>query len=293
MKYIYDNIVISNEGLNICYIAGIHGNESNALYQVVKFKKFIEYIIKSKNNFKSISSINFLIGLNEYGIMNNVRETGSIYDSSDMNRIFYNKENVETILKDVININDIIVDVHNSHLIYDCVLLDNNDGINYLNFCEDKYIPYIVRNENNPTIKNYSRSIGKIAFTLELNSMGMDNLNNRSLLLLKILQSFSSISKEEIDNLFNKDKNIDDKYLLDIVNSKYKGLIEFYNSHSVEKIIGKKIRRGDLICNIIDYNNNILESISAPYDCIIANINDSYFTTGFVCLIQPYFGVIE
>lgn len=87
--------------------------------RVISKEDFIEYIIKPKNNFKSISSINFLIGLNEYGIMNNVRETGSIYDSSDMNRIFYNKENdVETILKDVININDIIVDVHNSHLTY-------------------------------------------------------------------------------------------------------------------------------------------------------------------------------
>ena len=268
MKYSIEKIDFKGTGKKSLLItSGIHGNETNAVMNTMKLKKFI----KANNNpwENMYSSITFLIGANEYGLRNDVRKTGREYDGSDLNRMFYNPKDCKTDIERLIEKNDIVVDVHNSPNISNCVLLTfDKYALEFKNFFVNNDLDVMVWNAQTPNIKNKANSYEhKIGFTIELNGMGDSSFENEKetfSFLKNVVEVVYKCQKKE--GALNRD--IIDK---DII-STYEGIINWRDKHS------KVFTKDSVIAEILDYEFNVIDAITAPYYCKLMVKTSSLFT---------------
>jgi len=170
--HITTNVINEKEKINILLISGVHGNELTSIKALSLFSK--------NNNFKyrSIKTITCIHGINIEGIRKCVRDIPKD-DNNDLNRMFKDEFNPFEILKSHIEKNDIIIDVHSSYNLNECVLIDiDENASSIIRFCNKIGIPYCCRYSSNSTIKKYAFSQNKIGITLELN--GMNNIDYQS-----------------------------------------------------------------------------------------------------------------
>lgn len=192
-QYAADGVITAeSEGVDnrkILVIAGVHGNEHNAV--LAAYRVYQEFLNETDDKCKNEHTIRFLIGVNRWGLLNNQREWGTRADvypdpmpkdkPIDFNRVFADEslEKVEdsawtmrNTIKEAIKEADIVIDVHNSPACENMVLL-NNDEYTYdtIAFLEAIHHRYMVWESQTSTIKKYAIDHGKVGFTVELGGM--------------------------------------------------------------------------------------------------------------------------
>lgn len=263
MKYLKQEFNYKNENKKLLIICGIHGNETNAIATTMRVR---DGIIKNPL-FERYGKITFLIGVNEYGIRYDCRKNGTEYNSSDLNRLFYDRTDYRKIIKEEIEEHDIIVDVHNSPNIENIVLLTfDKYASNYKRFFDDKGITNMTWNSQTPNIKNEANSYkDKMGFTVELNGMGdtsLDILADNTNFLNNFITTIWECTKVE--------EKQDIKIIAGEVKSNYEGMIFWFKSRCYEQ--------DETIALIMDYEGKVLENIRAPYKCMLVTKVSSLFT---------------
>lgn len=190
-----DSIVRGNteSKLNILVVAGVHGNEHNAVLAAYRLYRALED--ETDPNLKPKHKVRFLLGLNTWGLLNSTREWGTREDvypdplldepGIDFNRVFDEKY-AETTAKeardrviDAIESSDIVIDVHNSPACENMVVINNDEyAASTVKFLDECHMDrYMVRESTTGTIKKYATSRGKAAFTVELGGMTLGPLD--------------------------------------------------------------------------------------------------------------------
>lgn len=185
----------------ILIVSGIHGSEQLAVVSSIRMvKNYTERLEKERFYVNSAGevkeshpefltgSITLLAGMNPYGMVAGTREfkeepvvNPGLSDKPNLNRAFnvdqyqyrYTFGHAVNVIKNSIDNADIVIDVHNSPVIHNCVLIDNGPfAKNYVEFCKKFGIPFILREGPAGTIKSYAIAQGKVGFTVELSGMG-------------------------------------------------------------------------------------------------------------------------
>ena len=184
------NLVQNESAKRILIIAGVHGNEHNAVLAACRL--YHELSNETYESRRVKHDIRFLIGVNRWGLLANKREWGKRTDvypdpmpedgEIDFNRVWTERQDPEindsathmrqTIMA-AIDSADVVIDVHNSPACDNMVLLNNDDyvvdTIKFLNAC---HMPnYMVWESTTNTIKKWAIEHGKTAFTVELGGM--------------------------------------------------------------------------------------------------------------------------
>lgn len=188
---------------SILITSGVHGSEQlavvSSLRMVREYKKQKEdsrqYLdstahLKEIDPYFDVGPITLMAGVNPYGLIAGTREfkdepaaeTGTPdKDKANLNRAFraedrsdrYTFEYAVEAIKAEIDFADIVIDVHNSPLIHNCVLIDNGPyARNYVEFCREFGLDFVIREGPADTIKAYAIGQGKVGLTVELAGMG-------------------------------------------------------------------------------------------------------------------------
>lgn len=167
------------EGYNILMVSGVHGNEQIAVlasyeaYFRIKTEKLIN------------GELTLYMGANTPGLVAGTREYPEWKDPTDLpedrnlNRAFSiakKSDDMEMARSKVMclaNSKDIVLDVHNSPSIHNCVLIDNGPYAKaYVNWCTENNIAYVLRDGPDGTLKSRTIQQGNVGFTVELGGMG-------------------------------------------------------------------------------------------------------------------------
>ena len=270
--------------LKILVVCGIHGNESQAVRDVFTFKRALKEKVKKGEYANSyIKAITFVVA-NHTGLIANEREYQDFSKSptSDFNRSFpwktkeKSKEEVVDYIKKEIDEHQVVIDIHNSPNCIPCVLVDWN-GPKFDKICsilknlpKDIFTP-VLRYSGVDSLKNYTNSIGlKLGFTVELGGMGFPKVEQDApqrigSFIAWIADSYANIKDEPVLNPFNYEDTT-----RQLVTST-EGIIHWADEN---KTVYKK---GEDICDIVAFNTSSIESIKAPYDCILVTKSDSYY----------------
>lgn len=183
-------------------VSGVHGPEQLAVIASLNmFRTF-----KSRHERGDMhGEMKILAGVNPYGLIHGTREFTEEPDRNDyglvppapgapkkperihgdpkgnLNRAFRTSPGVDRctltgtidVVKARINYADIVIDIHNSPLCHNCVLIDNGPYAKaYVKFCHEQGLDFMVRNGPTDTIKRYAIEQGRVGFTIELGGMG-------------------------------------------------------------------------------------------------------------------------
>lgn len=186
----YINSYEGNGISNILVISGLHGNELSPLYVS---KLIIENVEKiDKNVYKRLTFVNMP---NMYGILNKVRD---YQGNSDLNRIF--KPDLQAdYIKDLINQNDIVIDIHASpYIVENFWLLDNDNYVqSYSHFLNGLGQKIVYKDVNAHTVKGHVNSKDAVAFTLEINGMSEIDVNASHKAMNSVIQVINNIKSLE------------------------------------------------------------------------------------------------
>ena len=211
-------------------VSGVHGPEQLAVIASLNmFRTF-----KSRHERGDMhGEMKILAGVNPYGLMHGTREFTEEPDRNDyglvplapgapkkperihgdpkgnLNRAFRTSPGVDRctlagtidVVKARITYADIVIDIHNSPLCHNCVLIDNGPYAKaYVKFCHEQGLDFMVRNGPTDTIKRYAIEQGRVGFTIELGGMGDcpgqgDLLSKQNEFLCKLLDAISHIRK--------------------------------------------------------------------------------------------------
>lgn len=168
-------IIVGTGSKKLLLISGLHGNEYTPVIAVRelfsnKTSTFVSSLIER------YSQITVLHAVNEYGLINGVRESSK---PVDLNRLYQSTDLIDLIRSEV-EAADIIVDVHSSPNCTEFVLINQGEQANsYVEFARAHRIKYLVQEDGHPaTLKSHALSKNKVAFTLECN--GIDRVDTRS-----------------------------------------------------------------------------------------------------------------
>ena len=175
----------------ILIIAGVHGNEHNAV--LAAYRLYQELMQEHDPKCRNKHDIRFILGVNKWGLLKNTREWASRTDVHpdpiqndtpvDFNRVFtmdhgsgVKKEeatDIKRLIENAIASADVVIDVHNSPVCDNIVLLNNDEytasTVKFLN--EIHMLNYMVWESQTSTIKKYAIDHGKTGFTVELGGM--------------------------------------------------------------------------------------------------------------------------
>lgn len=264
MKFLKKTIKGSDGKLpRLLITSGLHGNESSAVYTTMLVNKLTQSNEEIKSKY---SSITFMIGINEYGLRNNTRETGTDVNPMDLNRMFYDPIDIKKEITDAIEENDIVVDVHNSPHIANLILLSFDENTNsYKEFMDKNKFTTMVWNRDTPTIKNKVNSMeGKMGFTVELNGMGCysDTKKNVSF-LFDFIKKIHAVKKTKTKPLT--------KYLA-------RGMATTVEGMFVPEVeLGADVKMNQKLGTIYDFDNNVLEEITSSVNGKVIVLPDGYF----------------
>jgi predicted deacylase len=131
----------NEEGKNILIISGVHGDEITPIFCT---KLLQERLVKK--TIVNVNSITIVSAVNKNGIKNNTRDITK-KQSNDLNRLFTSDEQEDyvTILKNLIDGNDVIIDIHSSPNCTEFLLINQDFYANsYVEFCIKNDIKYFV-----------------------------------------------------------------------------------------------------------------------------------------------------
>lgn len=150
----------------ILVLAGVHGNETTPL---ICIKNLIDkFNCEYDKTFHNITLINCI---NRSGLIANTRNLQPISNTEDLNRKFMSNNNLDfSVLKEQLDLADIIIDIHSSPNCKELCLLNIDSKTNsYIEYLKNLSILYCCRYSSENTIKKYCLDNNKIAFTVELN----------------------------------------------------------------------------------------------------------------------------
>lgn len=263
-----------SKGKNILVMSGVHGDELTPVY--------CSYLLSKKEfNLNSFKKLTIISSINPKGVEQNTREMPSNH-TSDLNRMFDSSDyiDIKGELKNLFDINDVIIDIHSSPKCDDFVLLNQDEVTNsYVNFCNKLGIHYLIRYSNSNTIKKYCLDKGKISFTLELNQMSYidkKSAHNGVDIILNIIQNINSLKLQKEEPHF-------DDYIE--LKTYKKGLL-------IPRVsCGDIIKEGYHIADIIDLETFNIESINLKnkgmYRVICFGVSDYIDANKSVCFLQP------
>ena len=262
-----------DNGLDILVISGVHGNETHAvasvyaLYQTMDLSKIAD----------RVNRITYIFNLNECGLEHDTRDNNyEKEETKNCNRLFSNEYMTSKEIKEYIEnlpINyDLILDVHNSPSCVPCVLVDYDENTWKLlsNLHGTELIP-LVRCTQIGTIKRYFNRLGWTAYTVELPNMGVNgDIVESSRLLSQFIETVS-------DNMFNN-KTVNININQDIITQNLytrtsNGVIRY-----VRKNILGEYKKDEVICDVYNMNEDSIETIKAPYDGILYDVDDNIYS---------------
>jgi len=263
-------------GKNVLVIAGVHGDELTPIYAVSKMLE--------KNSFNGVldhfSKITVINGLNISGLRNNSREIAS-NSTQDLNRMFSKETPVECveILKNNIEKNDVIIDIHSSPNCANFALIDIDEYTeSIMNWCDDANIICAFRYSGADTIKRYCLDQGKLAVTIELNKMNVvdkDSAHDCEKMVNNLIVKSSDFKLKKSDFTI--------KEPLRELKTHKEGIIDNYKKN------GEYISEGSVICEIFDFEMMKIGDIKAETSgYVICQPSNDYVKRGdTVFLIQP------
>lgn len=193
------------EGYKILMVSGIHGNEQLAVLS--SYEAFFR--IKNENLING--DLTLYMGANAPGLVDGTREypewkdPTAIPEDRNLNRAFSIRkkaDDMELARSKVMALEDaatIILDVHNSPSIHNCVLIDNGPYAKaYVKWCIENDIAYILRDGPEGTLKSRAIKQGDLGFTVELGGMGDCMLENSIMtsqieFLVKLIVALSKV----------------------------------------------------------------------------------------------------
>lgn len=189
--------VVKGTGEKILLVtSGLHGNEYTAIQAVSIVAQMMSFTDAVLKNFKEIR---FIECINEYGIVNNVRE-----NKIDMNRIFTSDKSSIELIKQEVDEADYIIDIHSSPSCTEFALINQNRFANaYVEFCIQHSIKYAVWTAGSPgTVKSYGIPQGKVTFTVECNGIGYVDITsaaNTAKIIINIIKNIHTfVHKDEM-----------------------------------------------------------------------------------------------
>ncbi len=237
------NIKTSNgnnkDGFNILIISGVHGNELSPIYSTYLLNNYIQ-----QHKIGDYNSLTIITGVSNNAIIENSRDLVNSH-TNDLNRMFSNFNiNEKELLKEYIDANDIIIDIHSSPNCTEFVLINQDENANsYVEFCKEIGVTYLLRYSNANTIKKFCLEKGKICFTLELNLLNYIDLVS------------SEKGVDIIINIINNINKFDYRNEYPVYNT-YGELNTYYSGIFIPKIkCGTILDKGDYIGDIIDLDS--------------------------------------
>ena len=268
-----DRVIGNKNGLNILVMAGVHGNETHAvasvydLYQTAGILKFAD----------RINTITYIFNVNEYGLEQDTRDNNyKKAITKNCNRLFSTEYKTPDEIKEYIEnlplTYNLVLDVHNSPKCIPCVLVDYDENTYRLlsNLKGAELIP-LVRCTQIGTIKRYFNRLGWTAYTVELPNMGVNgDIVESSRLLSQFIETVS-------DNIFNN-KTVNININQDIITQNLytrtpNGVIRY-----VRKTILGEYKKDEVICDVYNMNDTTVETIKAPYDGILYDVDDNIYS---------------
>jgi len=260
--------------LDILLIAGVHGNE------LTPMKVLPDLYHKSEKEADYYKRLTFLIGANPYALEERKRE-GKYEEKDDLNRSFHTSYDSKKELKELIDLHQIVIDVHSSPRCCNLVLFDNDQFAPSLyQWCKKTGLTYACRNFNGDTIKKYVLSKGKIGLTVELCGTKMPtfgNIDTGAAFLRKLLRDLHLIK------ILIPNNDGSPKTWVDIL-SPAEGIISYFDG-----ILGKRSVKGEAIGVINDFQGRPRNSIVMPCTGTVVDLPDTdYIKMGeIVASIQP------
>lgn len=300
-------IKFSDNGTKVAIISGTHGNESNA----VKIVSLLYRALASKDQqpIEGIGSIEFILGLNDTGLIMNSREYVNFQKSTDLNRSFETEPAsfifLQSQVKATVERNDVIVDVHNSPKCMNSFCVDYAyDAPFFVEFLTRCSIPFTLRPTSNSTIKKFANDSGKIGFTLELDNMGYSSDKTQISTAIDFLKKFlEAVKTMHVPKAYDADqatiwtggsygssKEVSfldlHKYLAYDIISHSNGLIEYAKETPLTSY-----QKGELIANVVAYDGTLLEQLKAPDNGFMTCISESWHISENESLgeLQPLF----
>lgn len=254
MKTVVKKIKGNNKkGKRILIIAGVHGEELTPVYCLSVFSK--QYIDIVKQDFKSMTIIN---GVNMDGLKQGTRDIPN-NSTSDLNRMFISESRTDSfnLLKEHIEENDIVIDVHSSPSCTDFALIDIDEYMSSMKeWCNKSSVTAAFRYSGADTIKRYCLDMGKPALTIELNKLNVIDYasakNGAEILTRLILRSanYAKIEKKEPG------------YVKELVEIKthVSGIVDYHVKN------GEHFKEGDTLYSILDLDLNIIYDYNVSFD---------------------------
>lgn len=278
----------------VLVISGTHGNETNAVQDV--------YDLKLRYEDQDIRDVMFYQAWNLAALDAGTREFVSYSNElpDDLNRAFPTTQNVDKedlvyVLKGLIDKADIVIDVHNSELLKNCVVINNDSRAqNYVNFCKENDIPFIVIESTTNTIKRFALNNGKIGFTVEIGDMNFSDSNEGVDFLDKLIKALRTA---DLETLRCPNQNpLDASQVAKTIYAHSRGLLRTFRNNEYSK----KPKRSEVLKHYLKGEKIFIienptepayrgEEIIAPCDGYVMDIVDSYWVnTGDVVLnFQP------
>lgn len=278
----------------VLVISGTHGNETNAVQDV--------YDLKLRYEDQDIRDVMFYQAWNLAALDAGTREFVSYSNElpDDLNRAFPTTQNVDKedlvyVLKGLIDKADIVIDVHNSELLKNCVVINNDSRAqNYVNFCKENDIPFIVIESTTNTIKRFALDNDKIGFTVEIGDMNFSDSNEGVDFLDKLIKALRTA---DLETLRCPNQNpLDASQVAKTIYAHSRGLLRIFRNNEYSKKpkrseVLKHYLKGEKIFIIENLTKPAYrgEEIIAPCDGYVMDIVDSYWVnTGDVILnFQP------
>ncbi len=273
-------------------VAGVHGNEQNA---VLATHKAMEFFKKSEKFHQfSKTEIKFIIGANRFGLIANCREwvnfdslQESAGDPVDMNRIFGEDDasipgpstlqEMQKLILSAAKESDAVIDIHNSYVMENSLLINNDEhAAAYVKFCTENSIRYVVRESVSSTIKKYAISHGKVGITVEMGGLTLSQYHTKVIddqtefvetLIDKILDADTDVYKDMTEVNYPPFRPTE---LMQPVVARAYGLLEFKSPSAA------LIKKDNHVAYLITDSDNLSDGdILAPCDGWIAACNPS------------------
>ena len=269
------------DGPTILVISGTHGNETNAVQDVYDFKLKMNSLGKDYIQFHQAWNVT---GLN--ACTRNFQEE-NVEIPDDLNRAFFDKKPADKeaaikLIKDLVAGADIVLDVHNSDLLLNCVVINNDCyAKGYVDFCKENKIPYILLESTTNTIKKYAIQHSSVGFTVEIGDMNFSESNDGVAFLEKLV---NCLEEEDLAQFRIASDPYNTLQVAQDIISHSRGLLRVRDS-SGKHIKPKRSEvlrhylKGDVIFDVLDpVEDCIVETITAPCSCYLMDLVDSYWT---------------
>lgn len=275
----------SINGKNVLLIAGVHGDEITPVYTLAKMIQYIKNFDGNIDNipfFKNIKQLTILNGINMSGMIKSQRDVFND-NTLDLNRLLITDDNSnsKSILKEHVDNNDIVIDIHSSPNCTEFVLIDIDEYTNSIKkWCDLSNVQYAFRYSGANTIKRYCLENNKYGLTLEINQMktiDFDSSENALNIIFKLLDRINIIPP-----LSKSRPNININELVEL-KTFTTGLVKHYFN------CGQNISIGNILYDIYDLEFNLLYSHRSDINgIVICEPNKSFVSRGdVVYLIQP------